>query len=181
MIAIVAASAVLAAAAIALVVMTRTATAVLKPSADAGARRVMRSLETPLPSTNSPRAGSAGSASALASGDVAGAGSGGDNTAEIAQGLETLAAEVAQHHWENAIAQCANPAVVLAGARACVATACELHMAPKARAWLVHVAPGDRDDVIAECTAAHVQLGRPQRPIFGIHRHPARSPAGSGG
>jgi hypothetical protein len=179
LIALLVAASALVAGAIGLVVMTRSGDPPLKGDDHPVA---ISDPSVPDPIVRAPR-GSA-SAPTLPAEHVAQAGN--DDVIESAPGIETLASEFAQRHWADALAQCADPAVATAGAKACVVSACELHNAMKAYEWLPNVNAADRAEVLSACTEAHVNLTvtRPVHgPIHGLspHRHFVRSPAGSGG
>ena len=107
----------------------------------------------------------------------------GDGNGSTGASLQRLVDEYAQHHWANAIAQCLNPEVAIAGAKACAISACELHDAMHARMYLrarrpVRIAARSWPPA----TQAHVPLEHAIEPLFGPHHRPFRSPdAGSGG
>jgi hypothetical protein len=175
--------------AIALAVMTRDVGEPLKPSVVASDARRSTSSATWSNSTASSSRDSlddASSGSSVADVDVAtpgnspitGSGSDGEQ-------LQQLASEFAQHHWANAIAECLNHAVAIAGAKQCAISACELHDTVHAQMYYAYVTPEQRGDVQAACAEKHIPVERhrafgPHRPPIRSPRHPA-SPAGSDG
>jgi hypothetical protein len=175
LIALVVAASALVAGAIGLVVMTRSGDPPLK-----GDEHPVAISDSTISNPIDRAARGSASAPTLPVDHVAQAGN--DDVVDSAPGLEMLASEFAQHHWADAIAQCADPSVATAGAKACVMSACELHNATKALEWLPKVDAADRAEVLAACTEARVNLA-PVRPIHrpSPHRHFERSPAGSGG
>jgi hypothetical protein len=176
LIALVVAASALVAGAIGLVVMTRSGDPPLKPDPHPVA---ISDPNVPDPIDRAPRGSAA--APTLPADHVAQAGN--DDVVDSAPGIEMLASAFAQHHWADAIAQCADPQVATAGAKACVMSACELHNSMKAYEWLPNVNAADRAEVLAACTEARVNLSPIHQPIHrpSLHRHFVRSPAGSGG
>jgi hypothetical protein len=175
LIALVVAAGALVASAIGLVVMTRSGDPPLK-----GDEHPVAISDSTISNPIDRTARGSASAPTLPVDHVAQAGT--DDVIDSAPGLETLASEFAQHHWADALAQCADPTVATAGAKACVVSACELHNTTKAFEWLQNVSAADRAEVLAACTEARVNLA----PVWPVHRplphRPfARAPAGSGG
>jgi hypothetical protein len=179
------AAGVVVAAAIALAIMTRSEPAPLKSKPNVASVISEQPIATQSTSTSTPAQNSntpppPAIASESGGSDVAEPGNGSAGAA-----LERLADEYAQHHWANAIAECLNPEVAIAGAKQCAVSACELHDTVHARRFFSRVAGGDRDEVRDECERVHIPIDRPLRPLLGTHRRPFRSPivspAGSGG
>ncbi len=177
-IAMMAGSAVIIAGAIVLAVMTRTTAEPLKTSEATRESATSSTLGT---STSEPRRDSINTTQPTISNDPAGPDVAGLGNGSGGERLARLVDEYRQQHWADAMGQCLDPDVAIAGAKACAVSACEIHDAFHARTFYLHVTGADRAEVQRACEQAHVQLEHPHRPFFGPHRRPFRSPTGSGG
>lgn len=76
-------------------------------------------------------------------------------------GLAALASAMAQHHWPDAAAECANSQVAAAGADSCTLAACQMHDLIRARQYYAGVGSDRRADVKSACADLHIPVERP--------------------